>query len=87
MTTTNINPLNRESQPAARHLLGLCSLVVCLVLAWAAFKPAAKVYPLGNHAAVSATVGTTPYDLAHDANYRTTVLFYTTRPGANALPF
>ena len=86
-TTTKLNQLNGEQQRAARHLLGLCLVSACLMLAWTGFKQAAKVLPIENYAPVSVEGNHAPCDLTHDMNYKGMVLLYTTRKGMNALPF
>lgn len=87
MTTTKINPLNHQTQSAARGLTGLMLVVACLALTWTALKPLAETGHRGLPAAAEIPKANVPYDLAHSADYRTTVLFYTTSKTASALPF
>ncbi len=86
-TIASLDQPNHEQNHAARHWLEMCLLSACLLLAWTGVKHTTKIYPVQNQAAVNVVGEKTPYDLAHDANYRTTVLLYTAQNRTHDLPF
>ena len=86
-TIANLNQLNRQPHLAVRQLLEVGLLSACLLLAWTGVKHTAMIYPVQNQSAVNVAGGETPYDLAHDANYRATVLLYTAQNRMHDFPF
>jgi TRAP-type C4-dicarboxylate transport system permease small subunit len=86
-TIATLNQLNRQPHLAARHLLQMCLLSACLLLAWTGVNHSAKIYPVQNQTTVNVVGEKTSYDLAHDANYRATVLLYTAQNRMHDFPF
>lgn len=86
-TIATLNQLNRQSHLAARRLLELCLLSACLLLAWKGANWMAGIPSSQNPATARAAGENAPYDLAHDANYRATIMLYTAQNSRHDFPF